>query len=76
MLEFNLEVLENLSNALLRSETLSGPSLDVYLEAVRAWPKPLLDISAARRAPERLRRPVGHEAATGHLQAPTGDDFS
>jgi cell division protease FtsH len=38
----NASVLEDLANALVRSETLSGPALDVYLEAIQTWPEPLL----------------------------------
>ncbi len=42
VLILNATVLEDLANSLVRSETLSGPSLDVYLEAVRQWPEPLI----------------------------------
>jgi len=42
VLVLNAPVLEDLANSLVRSETLSGPSLDVYMEAVKRWPEPLL----------------------------------
>jgi cell division protease FtsH len=38
----NAAVLEDLANSLLRAETLSGPSLDVYMEGVTLWREPLL----------------------------------
>jgi cell division protease FtsH len=42
VLALNVMVLEDLANSLVRAETLSGPSLDVYMEAVRPWPEPLI----------------------------------
>jgi len=42
ILQLNTQVLDELANALVEAETLSGPSLDVYLEAVRPWEQPLL----------------------------------
>jgi cell division protease FtsH len=42
ILAVNAEVLQDLANSLLRTETLSGPSLDVYMEAVIAWRDPLI----------------------------------
>jgi cell division protease FtsH len=38
----NAQVLQDLANALVRSETLSGPSLEVYIAAVSAWREPLI----------------------------------
>ena len=38
----NAHVLGDLANSLVRAETLSGPSLDVYLEAVTLWEEPLI----------------------------------
>jgi cell division protease FtsH len=49
VLALNRDVLEDLANSLVRAETLSGPSLDVYLEAVRPWPEPLLKEAAHER---------------------------
>jgi anti-sigma regulatory factor (Ser/Thr protein kinase) len=57
-LELNAEVLENLANALLHSETLSGPALDVYLAAVKRWPEALLDGVDDHEPPIHARRPV------------------
>jgi cell division protease FtsH len=42
VIEMNRQVLEELANALVEAETLAGPALDVFLEAVRPWPRPLL----------------------------------
>jgi cell division protease FtsH len=46
VLALNRDVLEDLANSLVRSETLSGPSLDVYLEAVKPWDEPLIKEAA------------------------------
>jgi cell division protease FtsH len=46
VLALNRDVLQDLANSLVRAETLSGPSLDVYLEAVKLWPEPLLKEAA------------------------------
>jgi len=73
VLEFNMDVLEDLANSLLRTETLSGPSLDVYLEAVRRWPKPLIEPPTSRQAPERLRAPSASDAVTTSF-SPADDD--
>jgi cell division protease FtsH len=42
IVELNRQVLEELANALVDAETLAGPALDVFLEAVRPWPRPLV----------------------------------
>jgi ATP-dependent Zn protease len=55
VLKLNAKVLEELANSLLETETLSGPALDVYLEAVVPWPRPLLDSVNGRRPPVRMR---------------------
>ena len=57
-LELNADVLEDLANALLHSETLSGPALDVYLAAVKRWPEPLLEGVDDYEAPVTSRRAV------------------
>jgi len=54
VLELNVAVLGDLANSLLREETLSGPSLDVYLEAVRLWPEPLIREAADHQPPVHL----------------------
>jgi cell division protease FtsH len=58
VLELNAAVLEDLANSLLESETLSGPALDVYLEAVVRWPRPLLDAANGHHRPVRMRAQV------------------
>jgi cell division protease FtsH len=58
----NAGVLEDLANSLLRSETLSGPSLDVYMDAVRPWPEPLLKDAVDHDPPIRL----SEEASASH----------
>jgi cell division protease FtsH len=55
VLESNASVLEDLANALVVQETLSGPSLDVYLEAVKPWSEPLVRGSDPKQIPIRLR---------------------
>ncbi|HEY6888075.1 MAG TPA: ATP-dependent zinc metalloprotease FtsH [Solirubrobacter sp.] len=55
ILSINTDVLEDLANSLLKAETLSGPSLDVYMEGVARWPEPLIK-DASHRPPIRLRR--------------------
>jgi cell division protease FtsH len=42
VIAMNRDALEQLANALLDAETLAGPALDVFLEAVRPWPHPLV----------------------------------
>jgi cell division protease FtsH len=64
----NASVLEDLANSLLRAETLSGPSLDVYMEAVKLWPEPLLKDAEGHAPPIHLRR----DASLAHSDA--GDD--
>jgi cell division protease FtsH len=51
VLAINTDVLQDLANSLVRSETLSGPSLDVYLEAVRLWPESVLKETAGFQPP-------------------------
>jgi hypothetical protein len=70
----NASLLEDLANTLLRSETLSGPALEVFLAGVKPWPKSLLPARAARKTEVKLR--VGGEAddATGEMQG-TSEEF-
>jgi cell division protease FtsH len=44
IVEVNAKLLDELANTLLESETLSGPALEVFLEAVEPWPTPLVDV--------------------------------
>ena len=55
ILALNREVLDDLANSLVRAETLSGPSLDVYMEAVKIWSEPLIKESAGHMPPIHLR---------------------
>jgi cell division protease FtsH len=64
-LALNVDVLEDLANSLLKAETLSGPSLDVYMEAVKLWPEPLLKEVAGHQPPIHLHR----DAAAAHPDA-------
>ena len=57
----NAAVLEDLANSLLRSETLSGPSLDVYMEAVRRWNDPLLKGGKRHQSPIQVRDDAGDD---------------
>jgi cell division protease FtsH len=54
VIEMHAALLENLANTLLQSETLSGPALEVYLDGVSPWPKPLVE-GVNGQAPVRLR---------------------
>ena len=58
VLSLNATVLEDLANQLVRAETLSGPSLDVYMEAVKLWPEPLVKEVAGDRPSIQLRPQV------------------
>jgi cell division protease FtsH len=54
----NVAVLEDLANSLLRAETLSGPSLDVYMEAVTLWRRPLIKDVNGHEPPVRMHQDV------------------
>jgi cell division protease FtsH len=53
-LGMNAQLLEELANTLLQAETLSGPALEVYLEAVETWPEPLIPAKNGN-TPVRMR---------------------
>jgi len=42
IINMNRAVLEDLANELVETETLAGPALDTFLDAVRPWPRPLV----------------------------------
>jgi cell division protease FtsH len=42
IIEKNRTILEELANELVEAETLAGPDLEPFLDAVRPWPRPLL----------------------------------
>ena len=54
----NRGVLDQLANALMEDETLSGPALEAHLGDVARWPEPLLTGATNGDAPVRLRRPA------------------
>jgi cell division protease FtsH len=56
VLMVNEAVLEDLANSLVRSETLSGPSLEVYMEAVKPWVEPLIKDVDGHAPPIHLRQ--------------------
>jgi len=53
----NAAVLEELANALLEAETLTGPRLELLLAETVDWPEPLVEYTNGR-APVRLRETV------------------
>ena len=55
IIEQNAEVLDGLANALVVQETLSGPSLDVYMEAVKPWRTSLIERRGERPSNVELR---------------------
>jgi cell division protease FtsH len=59
VLMLNTAVLEDLANSLLRAETLSGPSLEVYMEAVKPWPEPLIKEADGHAPPISVRQDSG-----------------
>jgi cell division protease FtsH len=61
VLMLNAGVLEDLANSLLRAETLSGPSLDVYMAAVKLWPEPLVKDVDGHEPPVHLRQDDARE---------------
>ncbi len=58
ILAMNSDVLDDLANALVANETLTGAALDVYLEAVKQWPKPLVKNTNGAPVGIRLRDAV------------------
>jgi cell division protease FtsH len=68
VLALNRQVLEELANALLESETLAGPALDVYLEAVIPWPQPLVTGLNGTASPVLMREPPAATAVYGDYQ--------
>ena len=52
----NKAVLEDLANSLMHAETLSGPSLEVYMEAVKPWSEPLIKDGDGHAPPISVRQ--------------------
>ena len=59
IIEMNRAILEELANTLLDAETLSGPALDAFLEAVLPWRAPLVQDVNGHVPPVVLREAVG-----------------
>ncbi|HTC59112.1 MAG TPA: ATP-dependent zinc metalloprotease FtsH [Solirubrobacteraceae bacterium] len=59
IIEINRTILEELANTLLDAETLSGPALDAFLEAVLPWQQPLVKGVNGHVPPVVLREAVG-----------------
>jgi cell division protease FtsH len=55
VLALNSTVLEDLANSLVRTETLSGPALEVYMEAVQRWPHPIIKDAEGHEPPIQER---------------------
>jgi cell division protease FtsH len=69
----NTMVLEDLANSLVRAETLSGPSLDVYMEAVTRWQRPLINTTNGHEPPILMRHDGGDEYADDGSDEPWDD---
>jgi cell division protease FtsH len=67
IVEMNRQVLDELANALVEAETLAGPALDVFLEAVLKWPHPLVEGVNGHAATVILREQIG----AGDVEGPT-----
>jgi cell division protease FtsH len=59
IIEMNRAILEELANTPLDAETLSGPALDTFLEAVLPWRQPLVKGVNGHVPPVALREAVG-----------------
>jgi hypothetical protein len=69
----NQMVLEDLANSLVRAETLSGPSLDVYMEAVKPWERPLINTTNGHQPPILMRQDSGDDYADDDRDEPWDD---
>jgi hypothetical protein len=75
----NASVLQDLANSLMRSETLSGPSLEVYMEAVRTWREPLIKDLVGFAAPIQMQPDLANTVADrrpGERRDGDGGDFA
>ena len=73
IIEMNKAILEELANTLLDAETLSGPALDTFLEAVLPWRAPLVKGVNGHVPPVALREAVGVgdiDGSPGGTEAP------
>jgi cell division protease FtsH len=69
IIHLNRTILEELANTLLDAETLSGPALDAFLEAVLPWSEPLVKDVNGHVPPVVLREAVG----VGDVDGPSID---
>ena len=74
VLALNAQVLQDLANSLLRTETLSGPSLDVYMEAVIRWPEPLVKELVGHVPPIVMQHDGGHDPGAEPRRGKPNDD--
>jgi cell division protease FtsH len=65
IIDMNRHVLDELANELVEAETLAGPTLDIFLANVLAWPHPLVH-GLNGNAPVTLRELVG----TAEIETP------
>ena len=59
IIDMNRQVLEELANALVDAETLAGPALDVFFEAIEPWPHPLVPGLNGSGPTVNLRQHIG-----------------
>jgi cell division protease FtsH len=59
----NASLLEELANTLMASETLAGPALEVFLDGVKPWSKPLIEATNGH-ASVKMRVSVKQRATT------------
>ncbi len=76
IIEMNKEILEELANTLIDAETLSGPALDAFLEAVLPWQQPLVKGVNGHVPPVVLREAVGVGDVEGPPSGADGPDRS
>jgi cell division protease FtsH len=74
IIELNRTILEELANTLLDAETLSGPALDAFLEAVLPWQQPLVKGVNGHMPPVVLREAVGVGDVAGPPNGADGPD--
>jgi cell division protease FtsH len=65
IIDMNREVLDQLANALVQAETLAGPGLDVFLEGIRPWPRPLVKGLNGSASTVILREPTATPEGAG-----------
>jgi cell division protease FtsH len=74
IIEMNRQVLDELANALVEAETLAGPALEVFLEAVVAWPHPLVHGLNGNAPKVSLREELATTEFEGPSAGPQGSD--